>query len=248
VPGGVPLGPPPAVVESRPPRQPKPEPLTPMQRSRRAARSATEGDRALIWIGIVVLVLVAAVTAFFLGRTSVSPGRADSDSSAGTGPSATPQPRPLRVMSVTDIDPEGSGGENPELAALAADGDDSTSWHTLSYENTLEWGGLKDGVGLVLDLGDVRQVGAVSILFGTAPNDVEVYAAPASSESAPTSIDGLVRIGRQNDTGAEVRIATDAPPTTRYVVVWLTAIPEESPGAGTDRGVVDEIEVLGWNP
>ncbi len=57
------------------------------------------------------------------------------------------------VVDVTPFDPEGSGepGENDAMAALAADGDTGSGWRTESYDSR-SFGGLKRGVGLVIEL------------------------------------------------------------------------------------------------
>ena len=54
------------------------------------------------------------------------------------------------------FDPEGDGEpENDSDVPLAFDGDPSTAWSTLEYRGSPDFGNLKDGVGLLLDLGDV---------------------------------------------------------------------------------------------
>ncbi len=57
------------------------------------------------------------------------------------------------ITSVTPFDPEGSGapGENDDLAPLTVDGDPQTAWPTESYDSRA-FGGLKSGVGLVVEL------------------------------------------------------------------------------------------------
>ena len=61
---------------------------------------------------------------------------------------------PLTGLTATDFDPQGDPPEeNPELAPLAVDGDPATSWRTATYLQNFGPGGLKTGVGLVLDLG-----------------------------------------------------------------------------------------------
>ena len=64
-----------------------------------------------------------------------------------------------RAITATDFDPQGDPPEeNPELAALAVDGDPDTAWHTQTYDQNFGPGGLKTGVGLILDLGATHDV------------------------------------------------------------------------------------------
>ena len=58
-----------------------------------------------------------------------------------------------------DLDPQGQDGqENPEDVGLAVDGNPETGWRTSTYYRRADLGGLKDGVGLVVDLGGPREV------------------------------------------------------------------------------------------
>ena len=52
-----------------------------------------------------------------------------------------------------DLDPTEGGGDGTEgtqTRGLAIDGDDETAWYTERYEPPATFGGLKDGVGLLL--------------------------------------------------------------------------------------------------
>ena len=96
----------------------------------------------LLW-GATATALVAAVAigAFVL----LGP---PSDGGPGTAEAV-----PLPFAAVHDYDPQGEDqSERPDLRAAAIDGDPETAWYTENYEVTPEFGGLKDGVGLVMRL------------------------------------------------------------------------------------------------
>lgn len=189
--------------------------------------------RLAVLVGAVVLVLVAVVIAFNLGRGGVL-------EESGTEPekTATTPAGPLRVVSVSDFDPAGDGSENPEEAALATDGDPRTAWPTVTYYDPLEL--QKPGVGLLVDLGEPREVSEVTVSFLTAPTDVEILAAGDRAAAAPTSADGLRRVAGRTAAGNRAALALDRPVTTRYLVVWLTKLPAADGGF---RGQVAEIVV-----
>src|SRR5690606_31761976 len=115
----------------------------------------------LAWIvGIAALVLLAVVAAYQLGLgANDDPPPADDEIPAAT---PTGEPTTAVAATATDFDPEGDPPEEyPEDAPLAVDGDPATAWGTQTYEQQFGPGGLKSGVGLVLDLGgsqDVRRV------------------------------------------------------------------------------------------
>jgi len=62
----------------------------------------------------------------------------------------------VTLRGVTGYDPDGTGppGEHNATAPLATDGDQKTFWATETYLSP-EFGGLKSGVGLVLDASEV---------------------------------------------------------------------------------------------
>lgn len=86
------------------------------------------------------------------------------DSDASTQPPAA-QPLsypaalvPLEIAHITDFDPAPRGDrvEHPERLRLINNGNSTEGWHTESYR-TSNFGGLKDGVGLIVGLGEPQQ-------------------------------------------------------------------------------------------
>jgi hypothetical protein len=191
--------------------------------------------RLAVVIGAVVLVITAVVVAFNLGRDSAP----EDETPASPSPDASSAPaRPVQIASVTDFDPQGDPPEeNPESAPLAADGNPSTAWRTSTYYDPLDL--LKEGVGLLVDLGEPTEVSEVDVSFLGSPTSFDVLVADEGAPT-PTSTDGLTRVGRRADAGATANVPLDEPVTTRYVVVWLTALPAADGGF---RGQVSEIVV-----
>lgn len=185
--------------------------------------------------------MFAVIIAFNLGR-----GSGGQPDTAGTDPSSSPSespdrpPGPVRIAGVSDIDPGGDPPEeNPDLAGLAIDGDPGTAWQTLTYYNNPELGGLKDGVGLVVDLGRPTEVSQVQLTLLGEPTDLTVFAAEDGAQ-APTDVEGLTRVGSVDDAGPNVDLEPGEPVTTQYLVVWLTSLP---PSEGGFQGQIAEIAV-----
>jgi hypothetical protein len=185
--------------------------------------------------GVVVLV-AAVVLAFNLGRGSDTPETPSAQQSQT--PSRAPS-KVLDIANVSDFDPEGDpSDENPDLVPLATDANPSTAWQTLTYSRP-DLGGLKSGVGLLLDLGAAKQVSRVDVTLIGAPTSVQLLAA-AKGAARPTGTAGLDTVASQEDAGTQVRLRLDKPVTSRYLVVWLTSLP---PGAGGYKGQVAEVSV-----
>ena len=190
-------------------------------------------------VALCLLLAFAVIVAFNLGRGSQGPETTSADDPS-SGQSQNQPAKPLRIAGVSDFDPQADPSEeNPDLARLAIDGDPSTAWQTLTYEGNPELGGLKDGVGLVVDLGDPVDVSEVDLTLLGQPYDLEILAADEES-GAPTSADGLAQVASAQNAGPKVDLKLDGSVTTRYLVVWLTSLP---PYSGGYKGQVAEIVV-----
>jgi hypothetical protein len=195
--------------------------------------------RLAIVIGGVVALVVAVVFAFNLGRGALDEPGATADTSGGSSPRQSAQPsRPLAVAAVDDFDPGGSPPEeNSGLAPLAVDGNRSTSWHTVTYFGNPALGGLKDGVGLAVDLGGPRRLASVRLMLGGSPTDLQILTAPGRI-AKPTDTPGLRVSGSAKGVGGTTIVRLDKPVTTRWFVVWLTSLP---PVSGGFQGSIAEI-------
>lgn len=189
----------------------------------------------LAWIvAVAALLLLAMVAAyqFGLGATD-DPPPSDTPSASPTGEPTTP----VAVVAATDFDPEGDPPEEyPEDAPLAVDGDVGTAWGTQTYDQQFGPGGLKSGVGLVLDLGGTQDVRRVQVTVGGGQTAAQVYV----TDGAPDSLQGLEPAGA--GAGDDViTITFDSPARGSHLVVWLTRVPRVDGGF---RGEVAEVEVF----
>ena len=195
--------------------------------------------RLAVVLAVVLLLVLGVVFAFGLGR---GPGSPDANPSPTRAPSsAAPASVKLPIAGVTDFDPQGDPPEeNPDLAQLAVDGKPATAWQTLTYRGNPRLGGLKSGVGLLVDLGKPVKVGQVKLTLLGSGTSLDLLAAPDDTEAAPTSTDGLTTVASAQDAGTSVTLEPKKQPTTRWLVVWLTSLPA---APGGFKGQVAEISV-----
>lgn len=78
------------------------------------------------------------------------------------------------LAGATAIDPEGDGEERNDTAAFAIDGDDDTYWRTERYRSA-NFGNLKSGVGLIINLGGSARVNEVTLDTESDDWAVELY-------------------------------------------------------------------------
>jgi hypothetical protein len=127
------------------------------------------------------------------------------------------------VLSASGFDPEGDNAERNGEAARTFDGNTKTFWSSEGYASA-NLGGLKKGVGVALDLGQVRKVGAVELVLPDA-SDVTVYA------GAKRSLSGATEIGTSTSKEGTVTLTrTDGPVDAQYVIVWFTKVSKVSDG------------------
>ncbi|HEY0507157.1 MAG TPA: hypothetical protein VGD12_03745 [Blastococcus sp.] len=205
------------------------------------------GRRRLLVFGLPLLALIVVVgVAYWIGSAMLSVA-GSGDPTVGSTPSASiPAPGtssspivsaggPVTIVSGDVFDPQGDGDpDHPGDVPLAFDGDPSTSWATYEYRGSPAFGNLKDGVGLLLDLGSAQELAAVT-LSTTAPGatvEIRTGDAPAGDlGSFDMAADGTVD-------GSE--LVFDEPVTARYVLVWITGLVPSANGFTAD---ISEVTV-----
>ncbi len=189
--------------------------------------------------------------------TTVGQGGTQSANTTGLLPTVTAGPRPTTVTqlapaatavrrlpilldSITDFDPAGDDRiEHPERLRFINDGDPDTGWNTARY-STRDFGGLKDGVGLIVVLhGDEpRPVTRLVIDSPTTDWSFELY---ASRERNRTLIDWGSPVATAQDINGST--ALDLPVTqAAALLVWITDLGNELPNGGY-RVTISGIEV-----
>ena len=232
----VPFGPPPGL---EPPRR-RPKALQRRPPSKRAValrrlKSTTRGHRLLLVVGLGLGVVLAVALGDLGYRVSQVPQVPSSSESAV---------KILPVSAVYDFDPQGTDdSERPDLVQFAVDGDPSTGWQTSTYFGSPTFGGLKDGVGLVLDLGSAHEVQQVRVRLRGEPTDLSVRVAPATATRVPRSLGDTRNTVSANRVGSDIAMALGQPQFTRYVVVWVRSLPEITPGEY--RAEITEVVIRG---
>jgi hypothetical protein len=224
-----------------------PPPVEQAPSSASMPRSASRGQSL-----VVILVIAAFVTlALFFGyRGLVGSGNDATLSTPTPKPSvkvkappakvpASPAPQagvtaagPIAILSSTGFDPQGDGSEGNSKAARVYDGDPDTSWTSERYA-TADFGNLKKGVGLLLDLGQPTSVHQVTLDLPSDPADITVYAA------TDRSLEGATKLGSADGASGQVKVeAGQAMPQAQYVIVWFTSL---APDGGQYRASVAEV-------
>ncbi|MBE3074056.1 MAG: protein kinase family protein [Actinobacteria bacterium] len=139
---------------------------------------------------------------------------------------------PIAILSATGFDPEGDRSEKSSQAGRVYDGNLATAWTSESYHSA-QFGNLKKGAGVLLDLGQPTSVHKVTINLGSGPVDVTVYAATHAG------LAGATPIGAASAASGRIQLkAAKAMPEAQYIIVWFTRL---APDGGQFRASISEI-------
>jgi hypothetical protein len=225
-------------AEEAPPESPTP-----------VGRKIAAGVAALL--AIAVAGLLVGTQAFSGDDNAASPGRTPGGSVATGGPDATgaaAQPVVLKPVAVRVVDPDGKRDEL-DGAGKAIDGDLDTGWEMDHYERSPNFGNIKSGMGILIDLGVPHTVTSVR---------VDLSASGATAQLRHGTVDpGDTAAGDNqiNRTYPKISEFVDHDGTTmafggfdpdhtyRYLLLWITKLPAD--GDGRFFVGVQEIAVLG---
>ena len=143
--------------------------------------------------------------------------------------------------------PDGaSGTEREPRAGRAIDADGATSWLTRKYDTPTV--GSKGGVGLIVDLGDPKEIATVEVALVGFGTDLDVRVADRILDDP----DLWTEFASVKDAGPEITLRSPRKVIGRYVLIWLTGLPVIPETAGTDapqyQGGVRQVTITGLDP
>jgi serine/threonine-protein kinase len=218
----------------------------------RSARVADPlaGPRRRGWLGwalvLVGMAAVAVAVAVVLIQ-GIGAGRNSPPSTPRQGQTATTlaDGTALGVKEAHSFDPDGSaspgdpaGQENEGKAGRAIDDDKGTRWETTRYKAS-DLGGLKPGVGLILDLGSPKQARSLELDVPSTGAEVTIYGADGASPPETLADWGEPLAGRDEVDEEHSVISLDSERAYRYYLIWFTQLPKSQDGVGY-RGVISE--------
>ncbi|MDQ3611960.1 MAG: hypothetical protein M4D85_10220 [Actinomycetota bacterium] len=192
--------------------------------------------RFLPLVGVLVLLFVIGLVSYNTGRSigeipltaeqraEQERGR-DRPSSGGAGPGSGPLAGTLIKLAevpIIDFDPPpGDGRERPGSVPNAHDEDLSTVWETERYDSDT-FGGIKSGVGLLVDFGAPTPVSRVELDMAVAGTTVELRAADA----AAPDISNYRVLARGRSAADQLALTPAGGTSARYYLVWITGLPK----------------------
>lgn len=213
---------------------------------RPSGRKIAVGLAGLLVIGVVGLL----VGLNWLTGSSSDPGGGP-DAGPGTaapsgGASQAPEPGPIALTAdqIRIVDPP--PGDRTELDGVEAlvDDDQSTVWETDEYRQA-PFGHIKDGMGILIDLGATTHVSSVRVELATGGATAQLRfgdADPGSTSDGDGQIVEQYRDVGDAQTGGTTMVFTPDE-QTQYLMVWFTELP---PDDGGFRLQVQQVAVEGY--
>jgi hypothetical protein len=181
---------------------------------------------ALLATAAVVAVAVIAGIVIAVTRHGGPAGR--------TSLTTSTRPVVLRVASASAFAGGGGSADHPEEASLAVDGKPSTAWYTQHYASA-QFGQLRSGSGLLLDLGRSATVKTVRVTLAVPGVAVQLKAGDATG-----SLLSAHPVAAAESTGAAWVVHPDT--KARYWLLWFTKL---APSGGGYRAGVAEVAFTG---
>jgi eukaryotic-like serine/threonine-protein kinase len=181
-------------------------------RARRPARRVRRRRPVALYVLLALAVAAAAFVAVFLIAGSGHRHSGGGGGGTGGGSGAV-----VPLKGVGDYDPQGTGSEHSDTAPLATDGSTSTVWTTELYTSQ-DFGGLKDGLGLVLDAGSAVRLAKVTVTTPTPGFTAEIQAGDSPTGGFETDSSS------QRVAGTTATFTLDGK-TAQFYVVWITQLP-----------------------
>jgi hypothetical protein len=193
-----------------------------------------------ILVGIVALLAIALTG--MIAAAQVMNGQEQQGGNAAVGRTGTPTqpsgaraPVQVQVANVRIVDAPGGGRDEADRQPRKAiDQDLKTGWQTDAYKDRADFGGIKKGMGLLIDLGEAREVTNVEVQMQARGASLELRigdADPGDSAEGDAAVVNAFKLVGEPKVDAPTQWVFGGPERpVRYLLVWVTNLPQVSPG------------------
>jgi hypothetical protein len=184
-------------------------------------------------MAIVGIALIAAAALIFGDRIDLG----------GNGGSTGSKTSEVRLSSdaASEFDPPPGDQQETGTDRLAIDSNPTgTAWSTEHYDSS-EFGGLKDGVGLAIDVGEAVPAKSMVIRALTQGYNAEIYEVTGSPPSALSGWGSPVATIR--DGGDSETVTLPGKPAQSFLI-WITEAPSANDDPGRYQMEISDVRIL----
>jgi hypothetical protein len=180
--------------------------------------------RVLAAVG--ALVVVAAIAAFTFWPSGNVPAKTGAQRAGHSTPATTVATlTPVKATGFDPLTPTDTDNENTKYASAAIDSNPRTAWMSQWYKSA-EFGGLKSGVGLLVEMPKAETYRTVTVNFGTTTpgSDVKLLIGNSDTRSA-ANLASMKTVGAANAVSGKVTFHIKSSATGRFLIVWFSTLP-----------------------
>ena len=224
-------------------------PQGPSGRGPRDGGGGGRGGASRVAVTIVVVLVIAALvaTALIISNSLRNSGGGKAAGTPSTKPSSSAPATAAVLKPVSDstFNIFGNDSEDAQDAPQAIDNSLQTAWATDYYKGSPNFGGLKPGTGLLLDMGKAVKLSQVEVLFGSqCCTTAEIYLGNSSAMSK-TALNNFTKVA-PSATGSRNHVFTaNSSATGRYVLIWITSLPPMQGNSSQYQALIYNIVVRG---
>jgi hypothetical protein len=186
-------------------------------------RRGSAGKVAALTLAVIVAVVGATAAVHLLRKPQHG-----APSGRGSTPSGSPSTQvvaltPASVSGYDPLNPQDSGNENTAQAHNVLTGTGG-GWSTQDY-TTAYFGGIKPGVGLILDMGTAVEVKTVKVQFGSNPGAIVRIKVGNSDARNAATLNSMQTVAAPISVAGSTTFSITHPVSGRYLVIWFTKLP-----------------------
>jgi hypothetical protein len=190
-------------------------------------------SRGLMTVVVVLVLVVIAVLVWVIGfRKSGPPTASAAGSQPSTSVSGAAGGTVLKPAGVVTFNPYGSptpgNTENQVSVQGAIDNSLSTAWSTSYYYNYPNFGKLKPGAGLLINMGKAVRLSQVEALFSSTggPTTASIYLGNNPTDTNATALSNFTLVSPSVSATGDHKFPVSSQVTGQYVLIWLTSLPK----------------------
>ena len=187
------------------------------------------GSRTMVTIIAVLVVVVIGVVVWLVGfnKSNTTAGTPSASKSA-SAPAASTVLTPASAVSFNPFGDSPGNTEDAESVQAAIDGNTSTAWHTSYYYNHPNMGGLKQGAGLLIDMGKAVKLSQVEVLFSSdgGPTTASIYLGNDPTDTKATGLSNFKLVSPSVSVTGDHKFPVSSQDTGQYILIWLTNLPK----------------------
>jgi serine/threonine protein kinase len=210
-------------------------------RRRHPANERSAAARAIVSLVIVLVLAAVGVAAWAISRGLHHTTAAQASHQPQSSKPSTATAVQLNPVSAIAFNPVGST-DDPSDAPYALGTTAGKYWHTEYYDGYANFGNLKKGTGLLINMGTKVELSQVVITFGTScctTASIEI------GDSSSGSLSSFTPVATSAKAAGPTTFPVSSKASGQYVLIWITSLPPLSGQPGEYQAEIYRVTLRG---